>query len=286
MLAKQNKDGDHLSSFKYCLNTSTIRSENATVLDAIDTAANAGYTGIEPWVGELEDFLSDGGELKTVKEKADDRGVEIVNLIAFPEWAVPEEDRRQVGLEETKRCLDMAAALGCQFLAAPPRGIHDRKVDIQAVPARFAEAYDIAKPYEVSLLVEYWGGARTLGTTGEALYVACECGRPGVQILADIFHMWKGSGHHHGFEHFGPGVLGLVHVNDYPENPGQNALADADRVYPGDGLADWPRVCQDLIALGYEGYLSLELFNESYWAKGPELAAKEGFEKLRACVER
>ncbi len=100
MLVKQNKDGDHLSSFKYCLNTSTIRSENATVLDAIDTAANAGYTGIEPWVGELDDFLSDGGELKTVKEKADDRGVEIVNLIAFPEWAVPEEDRRQVGLDE------------------------------------------------------------------------------------------------------------------------------------------------------------------------------------------
>ncbi|HCK12370.1 MAG TPA: xylose isomerase, partial [Candidatus Latescibacteria bacterium] len=48
------------------------------MLDAIDTAANAGYTGIEPWVGELDDFLSDGGELKTVKEKADDRGVEIV----------------------------------------------------------------------------------------------------------------------------------------------------------------------------------------------------------------
>ena len=41
--------------------------------------------------------------------------------------AVPEEDRRAKGLEEAERCFEMAQALNCPFLAAPPRGIHDRK---------------------------------------------------------------------------------------------------------------------------------------------------------------
>jgi sugar phosphate isomerase/epimerase len=274
-----------LVQFKYCLNTSTIGSAGSTVLDAIDIAADAGYGGIEPWVQELDAFVTAGGDLLAVKDKAASRGIHIVNLIAFPEWAVPENDRRKAGLAEVKRCLQMAQALDCHLLAAPPFGIHERAVDLKEVPARFATVVDLAGEYGVTPVLEYWGIAKTLGTTGEALFVASECGRPGVRILADVFHMWKGSGHHRGFEHFGPGVLGLVHVNDYPQTPGRDAVTDADRVYPGDGLADWKQIVANLDAIAYDGYLSLELFNESYWARGPEAAATEGLEKLKVCVE-
>ena len=69
-----------------------------------------------------------------------------------------------------------------------------------------------------------------------------KCGRPGVQMLADVFHMYKGSGHHCGFEHFGAGRLGLVHVNDIPATPPRAEVTDADRVYPGDGLAPWKEI--------------------------------------------
>ena len=100
-----------MSPFKFCLNTSTIRKEGKTILDAIDTAANAGYDGIEPWVSELDQWIQAGGSLEEVGEKAESRGIQIVNLIAFPEWAVPEEDRRAKGLEEAERCLKMAQAL-------------------------------------------------------------------------------------------------------------------------------------------------------------------------------
>ena len=273
-----------MSPFKFCLNTSTIRKEGKTILDAIDTAANAGYDGIEPWVSELDQWIQAGGSLEEVGEKAESRGIQIVNLIAFPEWAVPEEDRRAKGLVEAERCLKMAQALNSAFLAAPPMGIHDRKVDLFPVAERFAELVDLAAGYGVTPLVEYWGIAQTLGTTGEALFVAAECGRPGVQLLADVFHMYKGSGHHNGFEHFGPGRLGLVHINDYPEIPNREAVTDADRVYPGDGVAPWDQILQSLNAIGYEGMLSLELFNQDYWDQGPEASAREGLEKLRQCV--
>ena len=272
-------------AFKYCLNTSTIRQEGHNVLQQIDVAADAGYTGIEPWVKELDEFVAGGGTLEDVRAKAEGRGVQVVNLIAFPAWAVPEDDRRAEGIKEAERCLAMAQALGCPFLATPPMGVHDRVTDLKALPERFAAVVDLAEGYGVKPLVEYWGIAQTLGTTGEALFVAAECGRADVQILADVFHMWKGSGHHRGFEHFGPGKLGLIHVNDYPDSPGRDTVTDADRVYPGDGLADWKQIVSDLEALDYDGYLSLELFNQSYWAKGPETVAREGLEKLKACVE-
>ena len=272
-------------AFSYCLNTSSIRSPGASVLDGIDTAADAGWDGIEPWVQELDDWTAGGGTLEQVRALATERGIAIVNLIGFPEWAVPETDRRRKGLEEAERCFAMAQALGCAHVAAPPFGIHDRRVELRPVAERFAALVDLAAPYGVRPLLEYWGIARTLGTTGEALLVAAECGRPGVQLLADVFHMYKGSGHHRGFEHFGDGRLGLVHVNDYPASPVRADITDADRVYPGDGEAPWPQIVAALRGVGYEGMLSLELFNEDYWARGPATVAREGLAKLRRCVE-
>lgn len=271
--------------FSYCLNTSTIRSDDASVLNAIDTAADAGWEAIEPWVQELDDWVAQGGTLEQVRARAEERGIAIANLIGFPEWAVPEADRRAKGLAEAGRCFEMAKALGCPCVAAPPFGIHDREVELRPVAERFATLVDLAAASGVKPLLEYWGIAKTLGTTGETLLVAAECGRPGVQMLTDVFHMYKGSGHHCGLEHFGADRLGLVHVNDYPATPGRDEVVDADRVYPGDGLAPWKEIVAMLKAIGYEGMLSLELFNESYWAKGPTTVAREGLEKLKRCVE-
>ena len=105
-----------------------------------------------------------------------------------------------------------------------------------------------------------------------------------MQLLADVYHMYKGSGHHFGFEHFGAGRLGLIHVNDYPEIPGRDIITDADRVYPGDGWAPWDQIVASLNTIGYHGMLSLELFNQAYWDQGPKRTAREGIEKLKKCV--
>lgn len=271
--------------FSYCLNTSTIRSEGVSVLEYIDIAADAGYDGIEPWVDEIDRWVAGGGTLSQLRDRAEARGIQIVNLIAFFEWAVPEEDRRAKGIEEARRCFEMADTLGCGFVATAPTGIHDRKVDIFPVAQRFAALTEAMADYSATPLLEFWGVAQTLGTAGEVVLVAAESGVPNVKLLADIFHMYKGSGHHRGFEHFGPGRLGLVHVNDYPAQPARDTITDADRVYPGDGIAPWEQIVTHLRQLKYQGMLSLELFNPKYWAEGPVVVAEKGLARLRACVE-
>jgi 2-keto-myo-inositol isomerase len=270
--------------FLYCLNTSTIRNENTSVMDAIDIAADAGYDGIEPWVKEIDAWVANGGTLADLQKKASDRGIQIVNLIAFPEWAVPEDDRRVLGFAEARRCFEMADALNCTYVAAPPFGIHTREVNLFSVAKRYGQLVDEVAAFRAKPILEFWGIAKTLGTLGEALMVAAECGRPNTVLLDDVYHMYKGSGNFCGLEHLGPNKLGLVHVNDYPETPGRDTVTDADRVYPGDGLANWSELVVALKRVGYEGMLSLELFNESYWAKGSVAVAKEGLEKLRSCV--
>ena len=176
--------------FKYCLNTSTIRNENTSVMDAIDIAADAGYDGIEPWVKEIDAWVAGGGALSDLRDKAADRGVQIVNLIAFFEWSVPEDDQRSEGLAEARRCFEMADALNCTFVAAPPFGIQNREVALFPVAQRYGELLDAVAGFQAKPLLEFWGIAKTLGTLGEALLVAAECGRPDTLLLADVYHMY------------------------------------------------------------------------------------------------
>lgn len=274
-----------MGRFEYCLNTSTIRSPGVSVLEYVDIAADAGYDGIEPWVEEIDAWIEGGGTLAQLRDRAAARGIRIVNLIAFYEWAVPEADRHARGLEEARRCFEMAGFLGCPFVATAPQGIHDRQVDLFSVARRFAELTGSVSDLSPKPLLEFWGVARTLGTVGEALLVAAESGVRDASLLTDIFHMYKGSGHQRGMDYLDPGRLGLVHVNDYPPVPPRGEIEDEHRVYPGDGEAPWGEIVASLERQEYRGMLSLELFNPAYWADGPVTTAQKGLAKLRACVE-
>ncbi len=274
-----------MGRFDYCLNTSTIRSPGVSVLEYVDIAADAGYDGIEPWAEEIDAWVEEGGTVEQIRERADSRGIRIVNLIAFFEWAVPETDRHARGLEEARRCFKMAQDLECPYVATAPKGIHDREVDLFSVARRFAELSDAVSDFSPKPLLEFWGIARTLGTVGEALLVAAESGVRDARLLTDIFHMYKGSGHQRGMDYLGPGRLGLVHVNDYPAVPAHVDIEDEHRVYPGDGEAPWDEIVASLEQQDYRGMLSLELFNPAYWAEGPVTTAQKGLEKLRNCVE-
>jgi sugar phosphate isomerase/epimerase len=56
------------------------------------------------------------------------------------------------------------------------------------------------------------------------------------------------------------------------------------RVYPGDGVAPLKEMFRDLHAIGFHGFLSLELFNHEYWKHDALLVARTGIEKLKAVV--
>jgi sugar phosphate isomerase/epimerase len=77
----------------------------------------------------------------------------------------------------------------------------------------------------------------------------------------------------------------VFHLNDYPALP-RDKITDADRVYPGDGVAPLPAILRDLRQLGFRGYLSLELFNREYWKQDALTVARTGLEKMRAAVKR
>jgi sugar phosphate isomerase/epimerase len=270
--------------FRYCLNTSTIKGQGLGLPEEFELAAAAGYDGIEPWIRQMDAHVEGGGSLEDLGRRAADLGLAVENAIGFFEWVADDDALRRKGLAEARRNMDMLVRLGCPRLAAPPYGATDVEgLDLNAAADRYAELCEMGEAFGVVPMVEFWGMSRSLRRLSEAVHVAVQSGRGEACVLADVFHMHKGGSPFEGLALLGADALGLVHVNDYPDAP-PDELTDADRVYPGEGAAPLARILRDLHAIGFSGPLSLELFNEAYWAEDAATVARTGLDKMRALL--
>jgi sugar phosphate isomerase/epimerase len=73
-------------------------------------------------------------------------------------------------------------------------------------------------------------------------------------------------------------------MNDYPGVPGRDLANDSIRVYPGDGVAPLGDLLRILKETGFQGFLSVELFNRQYWQQDAALVARTALEKTRVAV--
>ena len=64
-----------------------------------------------------------------------------------------------------------------------------------------------------------------------------------------------------------------VHVNDMRDKPGELSHCNADRVLPGEGILDLAAIFGEIEAHGYQGYFSLELFDEEIASAPPSETA-------------
>ena len=131
-----------------------------------------------------------------------------------------------------------------------------------------------------------WGFSTTLGRLGEAAQVAIDSGHSQACILADVYHLYKGGSSFEGLRLLNGAAMHCFHMNDYPAAPPRESIRDADRVYPGDGVAPLTQILRDLMATGFRGTLSLELFNPTYWKQDPLTVARTGLAKMRAAVAK
>lgn len=271
-------------TFGYSLNTSTISGQKLTLAEEVEVAAKAGYGGIEPWIREMDRHVQEGGSLADLGKKCRDLGLEVVDAIGFFEWAVDDEARRKKGLDEARRNMEMVRQLGGSRIAAPPFGATEQAdLDLRRVADRYRALLEVGDGFGVTPLVEVWGFSRPISRLGEAALVAIESGHPRAAILADVYHLHKGGSDFGGLHLLGPDAIPVLHMNDYPAAP-RDKLSDADRVYPGDGVAPLKDIFGALRKVGFHGWLSLELFNRDYWKDDALTVARTGLEKMKAAA--
>jgi 2-keto-myo-inositol isomerase len=269
--------------FLFGLNTSTIRGQKLSIVEEVALAAKAGYQGMEPWIDELEKYAQSGGSLEDLGKRFRDAGISVESSIGFFDWIVDDPARRRKGLEAARRSMDLVRRIGGKRLAAPPVGATDQPMtDLVKVADRYRALLELGDQVGVVPQVEVWGFSRTLGRLSEAAMVAIEAGHPKACILPDVYHLHRGGSNFAGIKLLAPTAIHVFHFNDYPAAPPREKLTDADRVYPGDGVAPLKSLLRDLSAGSFRVMLSLELFNRHYWSLDPFTVVKTGLEKMRA----
>ena len=253
------------------LNTSTIRGQKLSIVEEIALAAEAGYQAMEPWIDELEKYASSGGSLEDLGKRFRDAGINVESAIGFFDWIVDDPDRRRKGLEAARRSMDLVRRVGGKRLAAPPAGATDRPMtNLSQIAERYRALLELGDQIGVVPgRLEVWGSSRTLSRLGEAACVAIETGHPQACVLPDVYHLYRGGSNFGGIKLLSPAAIHVFHFNDYPADPPRAKLTDADRVYPGDGVAPLRSLLHDLSTGGFRVTLSLEQFKRKLWTRRP-----------------
>lgn len=259
------------------INTSTIKP--APLLDKIKIAAEAGFEAIELWSDELTEFERETGSLDRVVQELERNGLKVATVIALKGWIESKGKEYEKALEEARRRMEQAAAVGSPYIiASPPRGRVD---DMEEAARRYGELLEIGEEIGVKPTMEFLGFAEGIYRIEHAWYIVERCGRPDGTIVMDTFHIFRGGSSFERIREVPADRIAVFHFNDAPAQPERAKQTDADRVFPGDGILPLKEVAGMLREIGYEGVISLELFNPKYWEMPPEEVAGIGMRKMR-----
>lgn len=272
--------------FTYCLNLSTIRGQKLGFVKEIEVAAQAGFRSVEIWVETLETYLKNGGTVAEARKRLGDLGMTVEGAIGFAQWIVDDAVVRAKGLEQLHREMDMLAGVGCRRIACPPAGATNQTdLDLRRAGERYRAILELGDKTGVVPQLELWGFSKSLSRLSEVLFVAAESGHPSARLLLDVYHLYKGGSSPDSLKLVGKPAVEIFHINDYPANPPRETINDADRIYPGDGVAPIRDTLKQIKNPDRPIVLSLELFNKTYFAQDPLQVAKTGLAKVKAVAQ-
>ena len=157
-------------------------------------------------------------------------------------------------------------------------------LELDDAAARYAAILELGRTLGIIPQLEIWGSSANLSHGSQALYVAAKSGHPDACVLLDAYHMYKGGTPPTVLKLLGRQAVHCFHMNDYPAEPPRETISDADRIWPGDGLAPLAEMLRYLAGNHCQVVLSLELFNRTYWQLPAEEAARTGLDKMKATV--
>lgn len=269
-----------MSGFLYSLNSSTIKT--TPLMEKIRVASSAGYSAIELWHDDIDACLQLGVTLEDMKRSLDDHGLAVPTTIHLKQWFQTTGAEYDAVIEDTKRKLEQAAAVGARYVVAgPPAGPADRELGGR----RYRELLELGRSFGVIPAFEYLGFVEDIRTIEDAIDIMDRADDPDAQIVLDPFHCYVGGGPIESIRKLKGSQVAVSHFNDAPAQPTPSTQRDPDRVMPGDGAVNLKLYCDCLRSIGFAGYLSLELFRPDLWQQNPLDVARLGLEKMRHAAE-
>lgn len=267
------------------LSLNQMTTQRWSLREAVDGCARAGI----PWIGLWRDKVAATG-LRESARLVRDAGLRVSSLCRGGMFPAATAAERRERLDDNRRALDEAAALGADSLVLVCGAAPDR--DIAAARAMVAEGIAALVPDAtargVTLGIEplhpvFAGDLSVITTLGEALALAGRLASPRVGVVVDVFHVWWDPDLDAQLARAAGRIAGF-HVNDWLVPLPPPALGRVGRGVMGDGVIELRKIRGAVDAAGYAGPIEVEIFNEALWAlPGDEILTLVA-ERYLACV--
>jgi sugar phosphate isomerase/epimerase len=262
------------------INLATVR-EQWNLGEAVEACAKLGIRAVDPWRDQVAKFGLDNSA-RAIK----DNGMQVTGYCRGGMFTHPDAKGRMAALDDNKRAIDEAQALGADCLVLVVGGVPHGSKDVEGARMQVSEGIaamlDHARGANMPLAIEplhpmYAADRACVNTLRQALDIAEQLG-PDVGVAIDTYHVWWDPELKEQVARAGRGKRILAHhICDWLV-PTKDMLLD--RGMMGDGVIDFKAFRRMIEEAGFHGPQEVEIFSAADWWKRP------GVEVLKTCIER
>ena len=245
--------------------------------------AAAGYDGIEIFE---QDFIAYDGSPRDVGNMVRDYGLEITLFQPFRDFEGLPEPLRAKAFDRAKRKFDLMKELGTDLVLICSSCHASSLGGIDRAAADFNELGDIAKDHSIRVGYEALAWGKHINDHRDAWEIVRRTDHSNVGLILDSFHTLSRKIEPATIRSIPGDKIFFVQLADAP-------LIEMDLLYwsrhfrnmPGEGDLNVQGFMQAVMATGYSGPVSLEIFNDQFRGGSSKLVAVDGYRSLISLMD-
>jgi 4-hydroxyphenylpyruvate dioxygenase len=252
--------------------------------EKLDAIAKAGFDGIEIFE---QDFIASDHAPRDIGAMVRDAGLEITLFQPFRDFEGLPEPYRSRAFDRAARKFDLMEELGAELMLICST-VHPAAMGgIDRAAADFHALAELAAPRGLRVGFEALAWGRHINDHRDAWEVVRRADHPNLGLILDSFHTLGRKIDPETIRRIHGDKIFFVQLADAP-------AIEMDLLYwsrhfrnmPGEGDLDVTGFLRAVLATGYAGPLSLEIFNDQFRAGLPRLVAQDGYRSLIDLMDR
>ncbi|MFK0245501.1 bifunctional sugar phosphate isomerase/epimerase/4-hydroxyphenylpyruvate dioxygenase family protein [Amycolatopsis azurea] len=256
---------------------------SGTLEDKLAAAAAAGFGGVEIFENDL---IASRRSPSEIRRLCADLGLTIDLYQPFRDFEAVPPDVLRANLRRARRKFDLMAELGADTVLVCSSVSPDAVDDDDLAAAQLRELAELAGERGIRVAYEALAWGRFVNTYEHAWRIVRRADHPALGVCLDSFHILSRRGDPRAIRTIPGEKIFFLQLADAP-------LLDMDvlhwsrhhRLFPGQGAFDLGAFTGHVLAAGYRGPLSLEVFNDVFRQADPGPAAVDAMRSLLALRE-
>jgi len=257
---------------------------SGTLEDRLDAAAAAGFQGVEIFENDL---LASAGSPEDIRSRASSLGLTIELYQPFRDAEGAPSDRFAATQRRLRAKLEVMRRLGAPMLLICSSVAPDTIDDDSLAAAQLHSLADLASEYGVRIAYEALAWGRHVSTWEHSWEIVRRADHPSLGLCLDSFHVLSRTDQYAKIGALPGERIFFLQLADAPRLA-MDVLqwSRHHRLFPLQGGLDLVGFTQAVLAAGYGGPLSLEVFNDVFRQSEPHRTAVDAMRSLIALEER